>query len=192
MPFLREAATAGARFIATPENTMRLDRDRDRVLRRGGVEVHLTATEWDLLRTCDGLGVEKVILSGYTPYPKLKDDPRLPHLSEKIHAQISKTALGAENSVRIERQAEIKNVLDQLSSEGYVLAALEQSDSAISLPAYRTPEKIALLLGSEVTGIDKALLEQIETHLEIPMYGKKESFNVVEATSMALYHFRFY
>jgi tRNA G18 (ribose-2'-O)-methylase SpoU len=59
------------------------------------------------------------------------------------------------------------------------------------LPQYNAPEKVCLLLGSEVDGIDKTLLELIPLHLEIPMFGKKESFNVVEATSMALYHFRF-
>lgn len=38
MPLLREAAIAGARFIATPENTLRLDRDRERMLAAVGPE----------------------------------------------------------------------------------------------------------------------------------------------------------
>jgi tRNA G18 (ribose-2'-O)-methylase SpoU len=59
------------------------------------------------------------------------------------------------------------------------------------LPDYKPPQKVALLLGREVEGIDQALLRRVKIHLEIPMSGKKESFNVVQAAAMALYHFRF-
>ena len=52
-----------------------------------------------IFRTCEGFGVEKLILSGYTPYPLVKNDSRLPHITEKITRQIHKTALGAEQLI---------------------------------------------------------------------------------------------
>jgi 23S rRNA (guanosine2251-2'-O)-methyltransferase len=105
-----------------------------------------------LLRTAEGLGVTKVILSGYTPHPLHANDRRLPHEAQKLARQIHKTALGAK---------------------------------------YHPPEKIAIVLGREVEGVEPDVLEACDTALEIPMFGKKESFNVVQAAAMALYHCKF-
>lgn len=144
-----------------------------------------------LLRTCEGLGITKLYLTGYTPYPKLVNDDRLPHIAEKLHKQINKTALGAEDNVPWEHHANISALLSELVAAGYSLAALEQSDTSVPLPSFITPPKIALLLGEEVNGISPDLLKLCSDTLEIPMFGKKESFNVSVAAAMALYHFRF-
>lgn len=144
-----------------------------------------------LLRTADGLGVEQVALTGYTPYPLSMQDKRLPHLAQKIDKQIHKTALGAELSVAWGHHEDINVVLHTLRSEGYMLAAVEQAENAIVLPKFRPPDKIAVLVGNEVTGIDRNILSTADKILEIPMFGKKESFNVVQAAAMALYHIRF-
>lgn len=144
-----------------------------------------------LLRTADGLGIESVYLTGYTPYPKKPHDDRLPHLADKLDAAIHKTALGAEKSVTWHQEPDIFTVLSQLREQGYAICALEQTNTALSLPEFQPPEKCALLLGSEVTGIDHELLKQADQHIVIPMFGKKESFNVIQAAAMALYHFRF-
>lgn len=140
-----------------------------------------------LLRTSDGLGVSEVFFTGYTPYPAKPDDARLPHIADKLTKQIHKTALGAENSVTWHQADEVIPVLDTLRSQGYIIAGLEQTQNSISLPDFKCLEKLALLIGSEVAGIDKELLQHLDICLEIPMVGKKESFNVVEATTMALY-----
>lgn len=144
-----------------------------------------------LLRTAEGLGVRTVFLTGYTPYPKLMADSRLPHLADKIDARIRKTALGAESLQAFEYHESLEDVLNSLESQSITVAALELTHDAVSLPTYQPPGKIALLLGSEVEGIDKSLLERVPLHLNIPMYGKKESFNVVQAAAMALYGLRF-
>lgn len=144
-----------------------------------------------LLRSSEGIGVKKLYFSGYTPYPKIKDDSRLPHISERMTKQIHKTALGAENSQQWEYQEDIDTILNMLSMEGFLVVALEQTDHSIPIPEFKSPNKVAVLIGEEVGGIDHRLLKSIETHIEIPMFGEKESFNVVEATSMCLYHLRF-
>lgn len=144
-----------------------------------------------LLRTADGLGVAKVFLTGYTPYPTYPGDTRLPHLSRKIHAQIAKTALGAEQSQIWERRDDVIALLDELVSQGFTTAALEQTENSLSLPEYRPPGKVALILGREVEGIEPEVVAACRLVLEIPMFGQKESFNVVQAGAMAVYHCRF-
>jgi tRNA G18 (ribose-2'-O)-methylase SpoU len=144
-----------------------------------------------LLRTAEGLGVFKVYLTGYTPYPLgAKGDDRLPHEAAKTHKQIQKTALGAESSQPWEHGS-LPAVLKRLKKDGYTLAALEQAATATRLPDFTPPHKTALLLGREVEGIAEELLKQMDILLEIPMFGSKESFNVVQSAAMAMYHCRF-
>lgn len=138
-----------------------------------------------IFRTAEGFGVTKIILSGYSPYPKLLQDSRLPHISEKLTSQIHKTALGAEALVSFEYCA--LPPIATLKDAGYRIVGLEQADRSVSLNAYVAPEKIALLLGEEVHGIEQELLDTCDDVIEIPMVGKKESFNVSVATGIALY-----
>jgi len=140
-----------------------------------------------IFRTADGFGVKEIILSGYTPYPAFPGDARLPHLAEKITNQIHKTALGAEATVPF--RFEPIPPLDELKKQGYRLVALEQSPHSTMLHTYKAPDKIALLLGEEVDGINSNLLAKCDDTVEIPMFGKKESFNVSVATALALYQF---
>ena len=138
-----------------------------------------------IFRTCEGFGVNRILLTGYTPYPLLKNDSRLPHISEKLTAQIHKTALGAETMVPFEYHEDPD--LSTLARDGYEIIALEQSATSVNLRNYHAPPKLALLLGEEVHGVPDALLQQCTAILEIPMFGTKESFNVSVATGIALY-----
>ncbi len=138
-----------------------------------------------IFRTAEGFGITKIILSGYTPYPKITQDPRLPHIAEKLEKQINKTALGAESIVPFEYIE--YPPLEYLKMQGYKIIALEQDPKSIPLSKYSAPEKVALLLGEEVEGITPELLAECEDIIEIPMVGKKESFNVSVATGIALY-----
>jgi 23S rRNA (guanosine2251-2'-O)-methyltransferase len=144
-----------------------------------------------LLRTAEGLGVKKVILSGYTPHRGHEYDRRLPHETAKITAQIHKTALGAETMVPWEYHKDLFPVLGKLKRDGWAVAALEQTDDAKPLNKYNPPQKVVLVVGREVEGIEQEVLLVCDVALEIPMFGKKESFNVVQAAAMALYHCRF-
>lgn len=144
-----------------------------------------------LLRTADGLGVHMVYLTGYTPYPKTDNDDRLPYIAEKLQRQIEKTALGAETTQKWQHVADVQDTLNDLHMQGYVIAALEQSAASIPLPDYIPPPKLALLVGREVEGVEPEILKLCDDILEIPMFGRKESFNVVQAAAMGLYHCRF-
>jgi 23S rRNA (guanosine2251-2'-O)-methyltransferase len=137
-----------------------------------------------IFRTAEGFGVSKIILSGYTPYPIFEGDTRLPHIARKIDEQIHKTALGAEKMVPFEY---IETPPLEELKKSYRLVALEQDVRSIPLKDYKAPEKVALLLGEEVHGIEPELIARCDDIVEIPMNGKKESFNVSVATGIALY-----
>lgn len=158
-----------------------------------------------IFRTCEGFGVERLILSGYTPYPDLalsrqapncayiegeicQNDQRLPHIREKITKQIHKTALGAESLVPFTVYQDIDDWLQANEhSNKLPIVALEQAPTSVMLPDFRPPEKLALLLGEEVNGVNPELLGQANAIVEIPMFGQKESFNVSVAAGIALY-----
>ncbi|HET8709536.1 MAG TPA: TrmH family RNA methyltransferase [Candidatus Saccharimonadales bacterium] len=144
-----------------------------------------------LLRTAEGLGVSKVYLTGYTPYPLEAADTRLPHLAQKIDKQIHKTALGAEKQIEWHYTDDILMLFTKLKDNDFTIAALEQTADSLALPQYKVPEKIAIVLGREVEGIETEVLSACDVALEIPMFGSKESFNVAQAAAMALYHCRF-
>lgn len=145
-----------------------------------------------LLRTADGLGVETVYLTGYTPYPIMDNDARLPHLAEKIDRQINKTALGASASQSWYQSEDSISVMSKLRSQGYTIAALEQTADALELPSASLPNKIAFVLGREVEGLEPTVIEACDLAYEIPMQGHKESFNVAVAAALALYQARFF
>jgi len=144
-----------------------------------------------LLRTAEGMGVETVFLTGYTPYPVSSNDDRLPHIANKVDKMITKTALGAEKTQNWSHEGNIEQTLAQLKAEGYIIAGVEQAKNSIKLPDYEPPDKIALIVGREVEGIEQEIINQCDVLLEIPMFGQKESYNVVQAAAMALYHCRF-
>lgn len=144
-----------------------------------------------ILRTADCLGVAKVYATGYTPNLTTQTDgsnlPILPHVRDKLARELHRSALGAELTVNWQYSAGVEALIDQLKSDGYVIVGLEQAARSISLPEYRPPQKIALLLGEEVHGLTDALIEQCDDLIEIPMFGHKESYNVSVATGIALY-----
>ena len=144
-----------------------------------------------LLRTADGLGVVKVCLTGYTPYPQRDSDARLPHEALRVAKRILKTSLGAENFIPWEHYDEVQQAISELHKNNFAVIALEQTPDAISLSDYTVPDRLALIVGREVEGIEPAVLVQTDARVVIPMFGQKESFNVAQAAAMALYHCRF-
>ncbi len=145
-----------------------------------------------ILRTAEGFGVEKVILSGYTP--RVHDKNLLPHLREKLDKEIHKTALGAEDMLDIYSSGDIISELKNYKKQGWQIIGLENnidSDKLVQLGSKelqgRLSDKVVLILGEEVYGIDYSLHEIIDLFVEIPMKGQKDSFNVSVAAGIAMY-----
>lgn len=145
-----------------------------------------------ILRTCEGFGVSRVVLSGYTP--RVHDKNLLPHLRDKLDHEIHKTALGAEDMLNIYSSDDILKTIHDLKNDGYQVIGLENNiaDKRLFLlnsSAFkeRLSDNAVLILGEEVHGIDYSLYDMIDLFAEIPMCGQKESFNVSVAAGIAIY-----
>src|SRR5690349_1294055 len=112
-------------------------------------------------RTADGAGVTKLVLSGYTARPP--------------HKGISKVALGADTWFRWEYVKTPGPWLKSMKKKGYTIVVLEQTKKSKNIFQWRTKWPMVLIVGNEVRGVSLALQQQADTHLEIPMLGKKES-----------------
>lgn len=128
-------------------------------------------------RNADAFGIKKLILSGFSPCP-----PR---------PEITKTAIGAEEFVDWESTDSISGKLHVLKNDGYLIIALEQTDQSILLTDYSPPadKKVCLVFGNEVTGLDEALLDDVDQFVEIPQYGHKHSLNVSVSVGVTFYAF---
>lgn len=143
-----------------------------------------------LLRTAECLGAKHVYLTGYTPYPTVTDDMRLPHIHQKLSRAIHKTALGAEQLIAWSHEENIFELIADLRYQGYTIAGLEQAKDSLRLPGYSSPSRLCIILGREVEGIETTLLASCDVTLEIPQTGQKESLNVIQAAAIAIYHCR--
>lgn len=128
-----------------------------------------------VFRTADAFLAEGVVLCGYTPQPP--------------HRDIHKTALGATETVDWIYTATTVEAVQQLKAEGYRILGIEQTEGSISLETY-TPvpgEKIAVVFGNEVEGVDQEVLKQCDGCLEIPQLGMKHSLNISVAAGIVLW-----
>lgn len=126
-----------------------------------------------IFRTADAFRLEKLILCGITGCPP--------------HKEIRKTALGADETVSWEHATDIVDALQKLRSEGYSLAALEQTSASSDIRDFELKAPLALVLGNEVEGVDDRALQLCEHILEIPQIGSKHSLNVAVSTGIAVW-----
>ena len=145
-----------------------------------------------ILRTAEGFGVERVILSGYTP--RVHDDKLLPHLRIKLDKEIHKTALGAEDMLEIYSCDDIVSELESLKGQAWQIIGLENNIENMQICLLNDSklkeiikDRVVLILGEEVNGIKSSLYDVIDLFVEIPMKGQKESFNVSVAAGIAMY-----
>jgi tRNA G18 (ribose-2'-O)-methylase SpoU len=132
-----------------------------------------------IFRTADAVGIDKIYLVGWTPRPTDQFG--------RIQKDIGKSALGAETWIHWEYKEKLLPLILSLKGDGYEIVALEQSEDSIDYRKYKKPNKLAFILGPEVTGLDKKILKKCDKVVEIPMYGKKESLNVSVAAGISLF-----
>lgn len=124
-------------------------------------------------RTADAAGIEKLYLCGITGRPPQR--------------AITKTALGAEESVIWEHAWEPLPSIANLRSRGYEIAAVETAVHAVDLFEWEPQFPVCLVFGHEVEGIRTELSAQADTHVRIPMLGGKHSLNVATAGGVVVY-----
>lgn len=132
-----------------------------------------------IFRTADAVGISKIYLTGYTPRPTDKFG--------RIQKDIAKSALGAETWIKWEYKKSLPSTISKLKKEGYQIIAIEQDKKSIDYRKVKTGNKVAIIMGPEVTGLPKNILSKCDIVAEIPMHGKKESLNVSVACGVALF-----
>ncbi|MDA3815895.1 MAG: RNA methyltransferase [Prolixibacteraceae bacterium] len=128
-----------------------------------------------VFRTSDALLIESIYLCGYTATPPNKD--------------IHKTALDAEKSVDWKYFKETSDAVSELKSNGYKVYAIEQVDKSILLPDFlpEADEKIAIIFGNEIKGVQQKVIDFCDGAIEIPQYGTKHSFNISVSAGIVLW-----
>lgn len=136
-----------------------------------------------IFRTADGAGVKKIFLTGCTAKP----------IDEFgfVKKEIRKTALGAEKIVAWEYCRDIGRLIKKLKKSYYgsgtSVIGLEQTNAAIDYKNFKPEFPLALIVGNEIRGLSKKVLERCDAIIQIPMRGKKESLNVAVACGIAIY-----
>ena len=129
-----------------------------------------------IFRTCDAFSVERLLLCGITACPP--------------HKEITKTALGATESVEWQHYGTTVEAVTELKQQGYKVFAVEQVDTSVMLGRMEiVPEKTAIVLGNEVFGVDDAVLALCDGAIEIPQNGTKHSLNVSIAGGIVIWEF---
>jgi len=127
-----------------------------------------------IFRTADAMGVDQLFLTGYSGKPPRKE--------------ISKVALGAEDSVPWQHYKNISYLIDKLRQQGVQIVALETGNESVDYLDFQAKFPLALIVGNEVSGLSPALMKKVDTTISLPMKGVKESLNVGVAMAVAGYH----
>jgi tRNA G18 (ribose-2'-O)-methylase SpoU len=126
-----------------------------------------------IFRTADAFAIESVYLCGITACPP--------------HREILKTALGATETVNWKYFSQFDEAAIELKSAGYQIAAVEQTDSSITLNQFMPSGKQALVFGNEIDGVSDKALQYCHSFIEIPQYGVKHSLNVAVCAGIILW-----
>lgn len=124
-------------------------------------------------RTSDACALERLYLGGITGPPPQK--------------QITKTALGAEETVPWEHHWDVIPLLDRLQNQGVELAAVETSVRSVDLFDWKPRFPVCIIFGHEVDGIQPHIAARCDVHVRIPMLGTKHSLNVATAGGVMLF-----
>jgi 23S rRNA (guanosine2251-2'-O)-methyltransferase len=124
-------------------------------------------------RTGDAVSLRKLYLAGITGYPPEK--------------MITKTALGAEETLNWERTPDARELVTGLRAQGCEIAAIETSVHAVDLFDWQPRFPVCVLFGHETDGLTPELAALADTHVRIPMLGRKHSLNVATAGGVVLY-----
>lgn len=128
-----------------------------------------------VLRTADAFLLEAVYTTGYTAHPP--------------HKQVSKTALGADESVTTKHFANAAEAITALKAQGYRVLAIEQAEDSYSLHQFELNEgeRLAVVFGNEVSGVEQSTILLCDGCIEIPQLGMKHSLNISVAAGIVLW-----
>jgi len=130
-----------------------------------------------VFRTSDAFLLESIYICGYTAYPP--------------HKEIKKTALGAEETVEWKYFKKTSEAIEELRRENYRIYSIEQAMNSHPLQQtqFEKDEKLAMIFGNEVTGVEQSTIQLTDGCIEIPQLGMKHSLNIATAVGVVLWEF---
>lgn len=130
-----------------------------------------------VFRTGDAFVIEAVYLCGITSTPP--------------HAEIHKTALGAENTIEWKYFEDTHDALNKLKTKAYTVFAIEQAEGSTMLTELEldNTKKYAVVLGNEVKGVQQSVVDACDGCIEIPQFGTKHSLNVSVTGGIIIWEF---
>lgn len=131
-----------------------------------------------VFRTSDAFRVAAIHLCGITAQPP--------------HAEIHKTALGAEDSVEWEYFPSAKESVRALQEQGFKVFAVEQAEGSTmlqNLSLGNDKGKYAIVMGNEVKGVNQEVVDMCDGCIEIPQFGTKHSLNVSTTAGIVIWEF---
>lgn len=131
-----------------------------------------------VFRTSDAFLVEAIYLCGFTGTPP--------------HRDIHKTALGATDTVAWKHFEETTEAVLELQKNGYKVMAIEQAENSVPLDKFAVSEgeKLAVVMGNEVMGVDQEVLDMVDGVIELTQYGTKHSLNISVCTGIVVWELR--
>ncbi len=128
-----------------------------------------------VFRTADAFLIEAIYIIGYSAKPP--------------HKEIKKTALGAEDTVEWKHFRTSAEAIGRLKEKGFTIYAAEQAEGSFQLNAigFEDHEKIAVVFGNEVTGVEQSTIHLCDGCLEVPQMGMKHSLNIATAAGVVLW-----
>jgi len=128
-----------------------------------------------VFRTADAFLIQAIYICGYSAYPP--------------HREIKKTALGAEETVSWKHFKTTKEAIEELKAGKYRIYSVEQAQNSYKLHAasFKQNEKIAVIFGNEVTGVEQSTIDSCDGCIEIPQLGMKHSLNIATAAGVVLW-----
>lgn len=130
-----------------------------------------------VFRTSDAFLLEAIYICGYTAYPP--------------HKEIKKTALGAEETVEWKYFKKTNEAIEELRKGNYRIYSVEQAIDSHPLQQikFEKNEKLAVVFGNEVAGVEQSTIELTDGCIEIPQLGMKHSLNIATAVGVVLWEF---
>ncbi|MGQ0829902.1 MAG: RNA methyltransferase [Bacteroidota bacterium] len=128
-----------------------------------------------VFRTADAFLIEAIYLCGITGTPP--------------HKEIQKTALGATESVKWSYFKTTTEAVEKLKRDNYSVYAIEQTEQAIMLSDFnpKTDEKLGIIFGNEVKGVEQEVINLSTSVIEIPQIGTKHSLNIAVSVGIIVW-----
>lgn len=124
-----------------------------------------------IIRTAEAAGVHGVLI------PKRRN--------VGLTAVVSKTAAGALESMPIVRVTNLASTIDELKAQGFWIFCADMAGDTWCQADYNG--KIALVVGSEGSGVSRLIKDKCDFTVSLPMYGKITSLNASVAAGIVLY-----